>query len=47
MRHAPLADIPKAAAPNVENPLIQCFDVARSVRSAVPGLFQISEFFWQ
>jgi len=47
MRHVPLADIPKAAAPNVEDPLIQSFDVARRVRRAVSGLSQISEFFWQ
>jgi hypothetical protein len=47
MRHAPLADIPEAAAPNVEDPLIQSFDVARRVRRAVSGLSQISEFFWQ
>jgi len=47
MRHAPLADIPEAAAPNVEDPLIQYFDVAWRVRCAVSGLSQISEFFWQ
>jgi len=47
MRHAPLADIPEAAAPNVEDPLIQSFHVARRVRRAVSGLSQISEFFWQ
>ena len=44
MRHAPLADIPEAAALNVEDPLIQSFDVARRVRRAVSGLFQISVF---
>ena len=47
MGHAPLADIPEAAAPNVEDPLIQFFDVARRVRRAVLGLSQISEFFLQ
>jgi len=47
MRHAPLADIPEAAAPNVEDPFIQSFDVARRVPRAVSGLSQISEFFWQ
>jgi len=47
MRHAPLPDIPEAAGPNVEDPLIQSFDVARRVRPAVSGLSQISEFFWQ
>jgi len=47
MRHAPLADIPEAAAPNVEDPLIQYFDVAQRVRCTVSGLFQISDFFWQ
>jgi len=47
MRHAPLADILEAAAPNVEDPLIQSFDMARRVRRAVSGLSQISEFFWQ
>jgi len=45
MRHAPLADIPSAAAPNVEDPLIQSVDVARRVRRAVSGLSQISQFF--
>ena len=47
MRHALLVDIPEAAAPNVDHPLIQSFDVARSVRRAVSGLSQTSEFFWQ
>ena len=47
MRHARLADIPEATAPNVEDPLIQSFDVPRRVRPAVSGLSQISEFFWQ
>jgi len=47
MRHAPLADIPEAAAPNMEDPLIQSFDVAWRVRYAMSGLSQISEFFWQ
>ena len=47
MRHAPLADIPEAAAPNVEDLLIQSFDMARRVRRAVSGLSQITEFFWQ
>jgi len=47
MRHAPLADIPEVTAPNVEDSLIQSFDVARRVRRAVLGLSQISEFFWQ
>jgi len=47
MRHAPLADIPEAAGPKVEDPLIQSFDVAGRVRRAVSGLSQISEFFWQ
>jgi len=47
MRHAPLADIPEAPAPNVEDPLIQSFDLVRRVRRAVSGLSQISEFFWQ
>ena len=42
MRHAPLADIPEAAAPNVEDPLIQSFDVALRVRRAVSCLSQIS-----
>jgi len=47
MRHAPLADIPEAAAANVEDLLIQSFDMARRVRRGVSGLSQISEFFWQ
>jgi len=47
MRHAPLADIPEAAAPNMEDMLIQSFDMARRVRRAVSGLLQISEVFWQ
>ena len=47
MRHAPPADIPEAAAPNVEDPWIQSFDVGWRVRRAVSGLSQISEFFWQ
>ena len=47
MRHAYRADILEAAAPNVEDQLIQSFDVARRVRCAVSGLSQISEFFWQ
>jgi len=47
MRHASLANIPEAAAPNVEDPLIQTFDVAWRVRRAVSGLSQISEFLWQ
>jgi len=47
IRHAPLADILEAAAANVEDPLIQSFDVAWRVRRAVSGLSQISEFFWQ
>jgi len=34
-RHAPLADISEAAVPNVEDPLIQSFDMARRVRRAV------------
>jgi len=45
MRHAPRPDIPEAAAPNVEDPLIQSFDVAHRVRRAVSGLSQMSEFF--
>jgi len=45
--HAPPADIAEGAAPNVEDPLIQSFDVARRVRRAVSGLSQIREFFWQ
>jgi len=45
MRHAPLVDIPEATAPNVEDPLIQYFDVGRRVRRALSGLSQISEFF--
>ena len=47
MRHAPLADIPEAAAPTLEDPLVQSFDVALRVRRAVSGLSQISECFWQ
>ena len=47
MRHAPLADIPEAAAQNVEDSLIQSFDVAGRVPRPVSGLSQISEFFWQ
>jgi len=47
MRHAPLEDIAEAAAPNLEDLLIQSFDVARRVCRAVCGLSQISEFFWQ
>jgi len=47
MRHAPLADIPEAAAPNLEDPLIQSFKVAQRVGRAVSGLSQISELFWQ
>ena len=47
MRHALLADIAEATAPNVEDPFIKSFDVARSVCCAVSGLSQISEFFWQ
>jgi len=47
MRHAPLADIPEAEAPNVEDPLIQSFDMARRVRRAVSGLSPISKFFWK
>jgi len=42
MRHAHLADIPEAAAQNVEDPLIQSFDVAPRVPRAVSGLSQIS-----
>jgi len=44
MRHAPWADIPEAAAPKVEDPLIQSFDVVRRVRHAVSGLSPISAF---
>ena len=47
MRHAPLTDIAEPAAPNVEDPLIQSFDVARRVGRTVSGLSQISESFWQ
>jgi len=47
MQHAPLADIPEAAAPNLEDPLIQSFDLVRRVRRAVSGISQIGEFFWQ
>ena len=47
MRHAPLADITEATAQNVEDPLIQSFEVARRVRRAVSGLSQMSELFWQ
>jgi len=47
MQHTPLADIPEATAPNVQDPLIQSFDVARSVLRAVSGLSQISDPFWQ
>jgi len=47
MRHAPLADIPEAAAPNVEDPFIHSSDVVGRVRLEVAGLSQISEFFWQ
>jgi len=32
---------------NVENPLIQSFDVAQRVRRAVSALSQISKVFWQ
>jgi len=46
MRHPP-ADILQAAAPNVEDPLVQSFDVTGRVRRAVSGLSQIREFFWQ
>jgi len=46
MRHAPLADIREAAVPNVDDGLIQSFDVVWRVRRAVLGLSQISEFFW-
>ena len=45
MRHAPLADIPEAAAPNVEDPLIQSFDLAGRVHCPVSGLSKISELF--
>jgi len=45
LRHAPLADIPEAAAPNVEDPLIQYFDVAWRVRRGVSSQSQISELF--
>ena len=44
MRHPP-ADILQAAAPNVEDPLVQSFDVTGRVRRAVSGLSQISDFF--
>jgi len=47
MRHAPPADIPVAAAPNVEAPLIESFDVVRRVGRVVSGLSHISEVFWQ
>jgi len=47
MRNVLLADIPEAAGPNVDDPLIQSFDVARRVRPVVSGLSQISESFWQ
>jgi len=47
MRHALLGDIPEAAAPNVEDPLIQSFDVVWRMRRAVSGLSQISEFLGQ
>jgi len=47
MRNGPLADIPEAAALNVEDPLIQSFDMARRVRRSVSGLSQITEFLWQ
>jgi len=47
MQHAPLADILAAAAPNVEDLLIQSFDVMHMFRRAGSGLCQISEFFWQ
>jgi len=47
MRHGPLADILEAVAPNVEDPLIESFDVALRVRRIVSGLSQISQFFWQ
>jgi len=46
MQHAPLVDIPDPAAQNVEDPLIQSFDVGRRVRRAVSRLSQIGEFFW-
>jgi len=45
MRHAPLVDIPEAAVPNLEDVLIQYFDLARRVRHAVSGLSPISESF--
>ena len=47
MRHARLADIREAAVPNVEDALVQSFDVAQRVRRTVSGLSQITELFWQ
>jgi len=47
MRPAPRADIPEAAAPNEDDPLIQSFDVVWRVHRTVSSLSQISQFFWQ
>jgi len=44
MRHAPLVDIPEAEAPNVEDPLMQSFDMGPRVGGAVSGLSEITAF---
>jgi len=45
MRHAPLADIPEAAALNIQDPLIQSFDVAQRVHSQCQVCPKLVSFF--